>query len=123
MADIDHFKKINDTYGEHTGDEILCQVATLLNINVRLPDFVARWGGEEFLILAFTDSMMGCKQLAERLRIAIEKHQFLTDCKVTASFGCTLVKGDDTFEKLVDRIEKALNRAKEIGRNRVAIFE
>jgi len=123
LADIDHFKQINETYGHQVGDEILCQVATILNVSVRLPDLVARWGGEEFLMLVYTESMLGCKQLAERLRMLVEQHPFLADSTVTASFGCTLVKGDDTFEKLVDRTEKALLRAKEIGRNRVAMFE
>ncbi|MCX7918442.1 MAG: sensor domain-containing diguanylate cyclase [bacterium] len=124
MVDIDRFKRINDTYGEQIGNEILYQIATLLNVSVRLPDLVARWGGEEFLILAYTNSMLGCKQLAERLRQTIELHKFpVEDIIITASFGCTFVKGDDTFEKLISRAEKALLRAKEIGRNRVALFE
>jgi diguanylate cyclase (GGDEF)-like protein/PAS domain S-box-containing protein len=123
MLDIDRFKRINESYGEQVGNEILCQIATLLNVSVRLPDLVARWGGEEFLILAYTDSMLGCKQLAERLRQVVELHKFPIEDKITASFGCTFVKGDDTFEKLVDRTEKALLRAKEMGRNRVAMFE
>jgi len=119
MADIDHFKSINDQHGHLAGDEVLKAVSQTLRSLLRKSDLVCRYGGEEFCILLPHISADNSVKAAERFRIAIES----TDCsgiRVTASFGTsTLEPGIEEPEKLVDLADKALYQAKEEGRNRV----
>lgn len=125
MCDLDHFKKINDKYGHLLGDEVLREIAKILKENVRRNnDIVGRYGGEEFIILLPNSSLNYAKEIAERLRKkieAIDKFPF----KVTMSFGIAsypevLVK---TSDELVGYADDALYKAKELGRNRVIVFE
>ncbi|WP_456486076.1 diguanylate cyclase [Hydrogenimonas sp.] len=122
MLDIDHFKKINDTYGHQTGDKVLKSLAQLVRKMLREDDIFVRWGGEEFTILCNFD-INAAIGLAERLREHIQLHKFETIDRLTCSFGvATFCKNDDK-STLFDRADKALYRAKNSGRNRVEYIE
>lgn len=117
--DIDHFKKINDTYGHNTGDEVLKGLASLVSAAIRHSDIFARWGGEEFLLLLESTSLENAARAAEKIRKAIMEHEFPDVKQVTCSFGVTSFHPHDTGETFINRADTALYRAKESGRNRV----
>jgi diguanylate cyclase (GGDEF)-like protein len=127
MLDIDHFKKVNDTYGHQTGDVILKAVGKLILDSLRESDISARYGGEEFaLLLYFTDSR-GALDVADRLRKMVESHSFHAGAE---TFQVTLSAGAATFphpaiqeaQQLVECADKALYTAKQNGRNRVECY-
>jgi diguanylate cyclase (GGDEF)-like protein len=118
MFDIDYFKKINDTYGHHAGDQVLRELAKVISAKIRETDVFARWGGEEFMILSPYADGEHAARLAEKLRGAVETHAFVK-AKVTCSFGVTEFDARDTSESLVARVDAALYQAKAEGRNRV----
>jgi len=117
--DIDHFKKINDTYGHNAGDEVLKTLALLTSSTIRSSDVFARWGGEEFLILLESTTIENALHLAEKLRKVIMEYSFSDVKKVTCSFGVTAYHHDETGEVFISRADSALYHAKEGGRNRV----
>ena len=117
--DIDHFKKINDTYGHNTGDEVLKGLASLVSAAIRHSDIFARWGGEEFLILLESTSLENAARAAEKIRKAVMDHEFPDVKQVACSFGVTSFHPHDTGESFINRADTALYRAKESGRNRV----
>jgi len=119
MADIDHFKHINDTYGHQVGDKVLQAIAGTFRSSIRLSDVAGRWGGEEFMIIAPQTSKASAAAMAEKLREIIETHSFYHDESVTISLGVTELKEGDTLESLVRRTDEALYKAKNLGRNRV----
>lgn len=119
LVDIDALRKINDSYGNHVGDELLVAVAEILKQNVRATDMVGRWSGEEFLIVLPDTEEKGAMTLAEKIRTTIEETNFKTVEKLTASFGVTAYRKDLLPATLVSRVHKARDRAKEKGRNRV----
>lgn len=119
LVDIDHFKEVNDTYGHQVGDAILKEFSNVLINNIRSIDVVGRWGGEEFLVVCPHTDMSGAYALAENLRKAIETHPFPTIGDKTASFGVAVYQENDTFEALFKKVDDALYRAKENGRNQV----
>lgn len=119
MFDIDHFKKINDTYGHHTGDIVLKEVTRIAKDTLRIYDSLARWGGEEFVILSPGNNMENTFHLAERLRENIAKNSYAHEGIVTASFGVTTFKEGDNADALLQRVDSALYKAKNSGRNRV----
>jgi diguanylate cyclase (GGDEF)-like protein len=119
VSDVDHFKKVNDTHGHKTGDEVLTAVARALRSNIRSTDFVGRYGGEEFVVL-FTDVDESiAKGLADKLRLAIAGLE--RPVKITASFGVCANFGPlaNDAEGLMKAADEALYRAKHAGRNRV----
>lgn len=120
MLDIDHFKKINDSYGHNTGDEVLKAITDIVSSQARKSDLFARWGGEEFIMLFSPGNIEACRLTAERFRKSIEKHAFPGVGKVTASFGVADVDSGDDVETAVKRVDDALYTAKKQGRNRVA---
>lgn len=125
MADIDHFKQINDEYGHQAGDLTLRRAADIISESVRASDFVFRYGGEEFLIvLPETDCRQG-ELLAEQLRLRFAKEEFdfgdAVSRPVTASFGLAAHTGHPDPQYLIKCADEALYRAKEGGRNRVEI--
>ena len=125
LVDVDHFKKVNDTYGHQVGDEVLVEVARTLQTEARASDVVARYGGEEFcLVLEDTDGV-GAGQLAERMRCAIKAMEFDTPIgplSVTASFGMSTRYGSsDKVCDMLKRADEALYTAKENGRDRVVL--
>lgn len=126
MADIDHFKKVNDSFGHATGDQVLCQVAGRLQESIRGIDILGRYGGEEFaLFLADTDGA-GAMILAERLRSVIADRPVATDSgdiKVTISIGLSSAdKEYSALEIFLNHADQALYSAKNAGRNRVKLF-
>ena len=124
LCDLDHFKKVNDTYGHDAGDSVLKGVAEVAEDVKRITDVVARTGGEEFALVLPETGHDGAKKLANRLRQAIEEMEVTTSTgqriKITASIGVATVskigKNVDVFLRDADL---ALYRAKDTGRNRV----
>jgi diguanylate cyclase (GGDEF)-like protein len=130
MLDIDHFKRVNDTYGHQAGDVTLSTLGSLIKNSLRGPDVVARYGGEEFLIICVNTGIDGAKLVAERLRHLVESHQVeIPDdsggrktIQISISIGVAgLGDNFDGKDKLIQAADKALYRAKEEGRNRVIV--
>jgi diguanylate cyclase (GGDEF)-like protein/PAS domain S-box-containing protein len=118
MFDIDHFKRVNDTYGHQTGDLVLRRIADLARGQIRRADLVGRIGGEEFVWLLPGVHADRARELAERLRELIERESAQGGLpRVTISVGLALLRLGDTPEQLVARADRALYRAKESGRN------
>lgn len=122
MLDIDHFKNINDTFGHNVGDDILKALTKVISENIRSYDIFARWGGEEFAILAPHTDNESAIMLAEKLRKAIEDTDFSPAEKLTCSFGVTgLIKDNCVAREIIEHADRALYEAKRSGRNRVCI--
>ncbi len=122
MLDIDHFKRINDTYGHQTGDMVLKILSSQIKKVIRDIDFFARYGGEEFALLLPELSDELAKNVGERIRKKIEKTKFIynkKEVKVTISIGLTKLRKDDSVKTFIERADKALYEAKNSGRNRV----
>ncbi|WP_421863811.1 GGDEF domain-containing protein [Motiliproteus sp.] len=122
VGDLDHFKQINDRFSHLTGDQVLNQVAKLLRQGIRKCDVVARYGGEEFVLMLPNTSLDQALRCCEALRSQIEAYpwqQLAPGLNVTMSMGLSDQLGDDGVEKLIDRADKQLYRAKHAGRNRV----
>lgn len=113
LVDLDHFKKINDTYGHIAGDEVLIAFASLLKENLRATDTIGRWGGEEFLIICPSTERESCMLAAEKLREKVAESSFPIVENLTASFGVTCYRGGDNVNSIVKRADEALYRAKE----------
>ena len=125
MVDIDHFKRVNDTYGHEAGDEVLKAVAEALRSTARGADIVARFGGEEFVLVLPDTSAELAVRIAERLRLAIEA--LSTDVegqviRVTASFGVAQRAAQESQLEVLERADAALYSSKKEGRNRVTVF-
>jgi diguanylate cyclase (GGDEF)-like protein len=127
MADIDHFKNVNDAHGHNVGDRVLKMVATTLASAVRPLDAAIRWGGEEFILVCPNAAKRVLGEIAERLRLLVE-HSWLeledkSPLRVTVSLGATRTRRGDTLESAVARADACLYRAKNSGRNRWALDE
>lgn len=118
VVDIDHFKRINDTYGHAAGDAVLAAVGKALIAQVRGDDLVVRLGGEEFLVILPETLPAGALTVAERLRQAVAALAGLP-APVTVSIGLACCHRDETAESLIARADAALYQAKQAGRNRV----
>ncbi|MCA8915830.1 MAG: GGDEF domain-containing protein [Planctomycetes bacterium] len=126
MADIDLFKKVNDTHGHLTGDIVLQGVATELRRRLRSQDFIARWGGEEFLFMLPETEVEGAKIAAEKLREAM--HALEIDCdgmklKVTMTFGIAPLDPAIGIDESISHADDALYAGKQGGRDRVVVWE
>jgi len=119
LMDIDHFKAVNDTHGHDTGDMVLKSVSRIIEEKLREVDVLARWGGEEFLILLRDTDLGGANLAAEKIRVALETGEDNTTLKVTGSFGIAQAQKNETVRELVHRADKALYAAKSAGRNQV----
>jgi len=125
MFDLDHFKKINDTFGHQAGDQVLITVARVIFENLRQEDIFARYGGEEFVVIARGIDNEGAKSLGERLRCLVEEIKITSPkgerIPLTVSIGvCTVPGGlEASPTELISQADKLLYRAKEGGRNRV----
>ncbi|WP_215777847.1 diguanylate cyclase [Paludibacterium sp. B53371] len=119
MLDIDHFKLVNDHYGHQVGDQVLQQFAQILRQQVRDSDVVARWGGEEFLIVCAGTPLDGALAAAEKWRRCVEDSVFAGGGHCTASFGVASWRDGDTVSSLLSRADQALYAAKQTGRNQV----
>ncbi len=121
LFDLDHFKGINDTYGHLSGDDILKAVVDIVKDNIRRTDFIGRWGGEEFMVLAPGTGLEQAAELADKIRSRIESHSFAMVGAVTISCGVATFKGEDRSIDLIKRADDALYLAKDKGRNTVEI--
>ena len=122
MLDVDHFKRVNDTHGHTAGDQVLRQVASVLEYNVRPYDTVARYGGEEFVVILPPTDLPAAAIVAERLRTAIPAGT--SPISVTSSFGVARFDAAvDDPDRLIERVDALLYAAKQTGRNRVVISD
>ncbi len=120
FLDVDKFKRINDTYGHHTGDEVLVDLTRLLQHETYSGEIIGRYGGEEFVLLCPDTDLDSAVRRAERLRTAIMKSSIggVSTLSVTSSFGVSTARLGDTVQTLLERADTFLYRAKETGRNR-----
>jgi diguanylate cyclase (GGDEF)-like protein len=128
LLDLDHFKRVNDTWGHETGNRALCQTASLLHAMVRKIDIPCRYGGEEFALILPGTQLPFAVNVAERLRESIAAMPLQVEqgeTRFTASMGVDIYQAgeEDTQEAFVERVDKLLYRAKEEGRNRVCHSE
>jgi diguanylate cyclase (GGDEF)-like protein len=119
MFDIDHFKLVNDTHGHAAGDDLLRELARLVMAAIRHVDTLFRYGGEEFLVTVPQVSQPGAVHLAEKLRALVAGHTFPRGITATISLGVAEFRPGETADALMARVDAALYRAKEGGRNRV----
>lgn len=119
MLDIDHFKRINDSFGHSTGDRILEQLSLLLLGCVRETDVVARWGGEEFVILCHQSTLDSVQHLCQRITAQIAQCQFAENVRLTCSFGIAQLLENENMAACFERADKALYKAKALGRNQI----
>jgi len=119
MFDIDLFKNVNDTYGHSIGDLVLKHIAKIVSENIRLVDYFGRWGGEEFMLVLPETKIDQAEVLAEKLRCLIETCDVEVGSKITCSFGVTQLKAQDSSGQIIKRVDAALYKAKNGGRNRV----
>lgn len=123
--DIDHFKKINDTYGHPGGDYVLRELGQLMQSKlVRSNDYFARYGGEEFVIILQATPVKTAQEVAERIRHTVEGHPFQFEgkvIKVTISIGVSTRLNQDTWDKIYNRADQALYQSKQTGRNKVTV--
>lgn len=121
LLDIDHFKKVNDTYGHNVGDKVLKVVAEVLQNNTREIDIIGRWGGEEFALLLPTATVEQGAIIAEKLRTELASREIETVGNVTASFGVVQVNDKMFLEDVIAKADEALYEAKSLGRNKVVV--
>lgn len=120
LLDIDHFKRVNDSYGHDIGDEVLQSVSELILQSLREGDAAIRWGGEEILVICPRTRQEGAESVAEKLRMQIAALRFPPhELTITASIGVASIAASDTFDQAFKRADEALYRAKNSGRNRV----
>lgn len=119
MFDLDHFKTVNDTHGHNIGDHVLKEAAQLVLDSIRGHDILARWGGEEFMVLTPKSAQSQAVILAEKLRELFEAHDFGNDLNITASFGVTQFRSNEHADSFTARSDEAMYMAKRNGRNRV----
>lgn len=119
LFDIDHFKKINDTYGHDKGDYVLKTIAQISKKTLRKSDYIIRWGGEEFLIILPETDLKGAINVAEKIRTNVENFYFKDIGRVTVSLGVAQIKTNENIDSAIKRGDEALYLAKNKGRNRV----
>ena len=127
LFDIDHFKRVNDTYGHPAGDEVLRRVSEVLKASVRATDICGRYGGEEFAMLLIDTTVDNALILAERLRLALSGESIETAAgtiSVTISLGISQLSADvEDHERWIETADQALYRAKRGGRNRSVVYQ
>jgi diguanylate cyclase (GGDEF)-like protein len=129
MFDIDHFKRVNDTFGHAVGDQILQLVARIASMELRSADVIGRYGGEEFVILLPMTNAQQAYPLAERVRERVEAIRVPTekgDASVTLSIGIAQILHDPqtgSADELISRADETMYAAKQAGRNRTKIEE
>lgn len=121
IIDIDHFKKINDTYGHLVGDTVLKASALLIQTHIRKSDIFGRWGGEEFLLILPEANFQDLMKILEKIRTIIAQCDILKVGEITISTGATLFLPSDSSDSIIKRADDALYEAKEGGRNKIII--
>ena len=120
LIDIDNFKNVNDTYGHLVGDQILIKLAMILQENIRQSDLIARWGGEEFVLVLYPTTLSNARHVLEQLRIKITEAFSSYPCQLTCSFGATALMHDSNLDEVFREADDALYTAKANGKNRVS---
>jgi len=115
--DIDRFKVVNDTYGHQAGDYVLQKLAEIVKSNIRKIDIFARWGGEEFILLLPQTDIRHALTIAEKFRLMIQDYDFRDIGHITCSFGVTSYREGDTKDRIIQRVDNAMYKAKQTGRN------
>ncbi|MBF0144882.1 MAG: GGDEF domain-containing protein [Magnetococcales bacterium] len=123
VFDIDHFKRVNDTFGHAIGDEVLILFARQMERMFRVADILYRFGGEEFLVILLEVDAEKARAALERFRESIANHHFPQVKNVTVSIGFVMVNGKDFPPELIEKADKALYYSKEHGRNQVNSFD
>ena len=123
LLDLDDFKSINDQYGHNCGDQVLMAVSASLGKATRISDSLARWGGEEFLVLAKATSIREAAVFAEHVRENISDLIFDDGVKITTSIGVSCIRADDSVVSLLERADKAMYQAKSQGKNCVVVTQ
>lgn len=124
MIDLDTFKHINDTFGHAKGDEVICEVASILKHMIRPIDFAGRWGGDEFLIILPGSTLETAEMLSIHMKDALlHAHVLPDDSPVSASFGVTIARPGELEQSFYKRVDNALYTSKENGKNRITIFD
>ena len=127
IIDVDKFKQINDTWGHHTGDEILRKVSSAFYDNVRSSDYVFRYGGDEFVIILTEATEFDTLRIAERIRSRVEKITVVSpsgdNIALSLSIGAAMYSGHPDYERLIQVADEALYIAKNKGRNRVELWK
>ncbi|AFG36549.1 sensor domain-containing diguanylate cyclase [Spirochaeta africana] len=123
IFDVDHFKQVNDTYGHNVGDEVLKQLVGVVQGEIRASDVLARWGGEEFVVLLPHADAAAAGQAAEKLRAAVESADVGADGGVTISLGVAELGSEESLDAMIGRADRALYRAKQSGRNRSCLAD
>ncbi|UTF59078.1 diguanylate cyclase [Gilvimarinus sp. DA14] len=120
LLDIDYFKTINDHYGHVEGDRVIFEVSQLLQDSVRATDVLARWGGEEFLLICPHANLEQAFSLSEKIRMRVHNRLWFADSKtqISVSVGVVSMRRDETFPQVFARADTCLYRAKNLGRNR-----
>lgn len=121
LIDVDWFKNINDTYGHHKGDIVLKEIATAIASQLRTTDNLARWGGEEFLILCPSIDLSGAAAIAKKIKSTIEKNNFSVSNKITISAGVCEYRDTLSLDDLIIEVDRKLYNAKSNGRNQIII--
>lgn len=123
MIDIDNFKDINDTFGHLVGDRVLKRVSQTLRKNVKITDEVIRYGGEEFLVIAYRCNLKEGEKLGERLRkkISVIKFKDFPKLKITASLGVSVYEPGDDLLDVIQKADNAMYKAKKLGKNTVYV--
>lgn len=122
LLDVDNFKRVNDTFGHDVGDAVLIELCSLCQASIRKSDVLARIGGEEFVIIAPDTNQEEGMCLAQKVRGVIERHSFNTVGNITISLGLTMHSQGDTKDAIYKRADKALYKAKQMGKNRVEVI-
>lgn len=123
MFDIDYFKRVNDSFGHQIGDRTLVELTHLVSLHLRSFDVLARWGGEEFIVMAPNCDCAAAMKLAERLRDLVAEYRFPEVGQITVSLGVTEFRADERFEDGLKRVDDAMYQTKNGGRNAVCRSE
>lgn len=128
LLDIDHFKRFNDTYGHQIGDDVLREVAEVMQNNVRRTDHTARYGGEEMAIILPDTDVWGAAHVAEKIRRKVAQIQLLDPLdqpihRITASLGISEFRNEHNIEAIIRQADEALYSCKQNGRNRIYLFD
>ena len=122
FIDIDDFKTINDNFGHEVGDKVLIRISNILKSSVRKSDLVARWGGEEFIIVFINSTLEDSIVSIEKIKGLIQSDYLLTELvgsDITASFGVTQLKEKDSIDSIINRADQAMYRSKRTGKNKI----
>ncbi|MGE5614077.1 MAG: GGDEF domain-containing protein [Bacillota bacterium] len=117
FIDIDNLKSINDIHGHHKGDSVLAEMANLIHSKLHNSDVLARWGGDEFVLLLPNVTLENAVAISERIREAIYNYDFVEGVKVTCSFGVVAMKENSVFESMVRESDELMYSGKKLGKN------